>query len=117
MWWRAGHARSTPTATSSPASRPRRNRGLGQRHHTAPELRRLAGVDVIFAHEAELPVGPDAIDRQPRAAIGDVVALAHQNVLDALRHQHAPRGIDREGAQLDAVAVDVLDKVRLAGLL
>src|SRR6266852_873894 len=104
MWWRAGHARSTPIAISSPASRLRRN-GLGQRHHTAPELRRLAGVDVIFAHETELPVSPDSIDRQPRAERGNIVPVANQQGLNARCYEQAPRRVDRERPELDAVAI------------
>src|SRR6266566_6631485 len=117
MWSRAGRVRSTPTATSSPASRPRRKARSGERHHPAPELRRLAGVDVVFARETELAIGPDAIDGEACAERLDGVPFANQQRLNARCNQQAPRGIDSECPELDAVAIDILDQGRLAGFL
>src|SRR5687768_2348994 len=90
MWWRAGHARSTPIATRlRRANRPRLNSRLsGQRHHSAPELRAARGVDVVFAREGKAPtVLVDAIDAQPRAQRLDALAVAYGQRLDACRDE------------------------------
>src|SRR5262245_17928782 len=86
---------------------------LRQRHHPAPELLTLAGVNVVFAHEGEPAVVADAIDHDAGGERLDLVAFAHGQRADARRDQQPPARIDAEGAQVDALAVDGLDQLRL----
>src|SRR5262249_11769053 len=90
---------------------------LRQRDHAAPELLTLAGIDIVFAYECERAVGIDAVDRDAGGQRLDRVGFAHQQRLDARRQQQPSARIDAEGAQLNAVTLDRLDQVRLAGLL
>src|SRR5262249_14192288 len=88
---------------------------LPQRHHPAPELAGLAGIDVVFAREGELAVRADAVDRQPGGERPDPVSFAHRHRPDARGDEQPPARIDAEGAQMNAAAVDGLDQFRLAG--
>src|SRR5262245_64375335 len=88
---------------------------LRQRHHPAPELLALACVDVVFAHEGEPAVIADAIDHDAGGERLDLVAFVHGQRADARRDQQPAARADAEGAQVDALAVDGLDQLRLAG--
>src|SRR5262249_10583159 len=89
---------------------------LCQRHHAAPELLTLPGVDVVFAHERTPSVAGDAIDHDAGGQRLDRIAVAHRKRPDARRHQQPPARVDAEGSQMDAVTLDGLDQARLAGL-
>src|ERR1700749_3920203 len=73
---------------------------LSQRHHAAPELHGVAGVDLIVTREGELAVGADVVGRQVGRYGLDAVALAHQHGLDGGGNHHFSSRIEREGARM-----------------
>src|ERR1700742_3055518 len=82
---------------------------LSQRHHAAPELHGVAGVDLIVTREGELAVGADVVGRQVGRYGLDAVALAHQHGLDGGGNHHFSSWIEREGARMDPVHIRVLN--------
>jgi hypothetical protein len=109
--------------TLHPLGKPRvkvvvtRKAALRERHHSAPELRALARVDVILAHEGQLAVTADAIDRDSGRQCTDSVAVPDQHRHNARRQEKSPGRIDAERAKLDTAAVDVLDQDGLTSFL
>src|SRR5437588_6773229 len=100
-----------------PSGWPGRQPRSPQRHHPAPELLSLGGIDVVLAHEGKLTVIADAIDHEPGGERLDLVAVAHRYRPDARRDQQPPARIDPEIAQVDAVTFDGLDQRGLAAAL
>src|SRR3989454_4052695 len=64
----------------------------------------------------EFAIVANAEHRKAGAQHLDAPAFAHRQRLDAGRNHHASARIHREGAQLDAVPLDVLNQGRLAGV-
>ena len=62
-----------------------------------------------------LPSVGDAEQRQAGRHIADRVAVAHRQAHDVRRHQQFAARVDVEGAAVDAVGIDMLDRVGLAG--
>src|SRR5262245_28546688 len=124
MMWQPPMRQDRKLDNRSNAKRPSRRAVSGtsakyrscQRHHPAPELLALGGIDVVFACEGEPAVVADAIDHDAGGERLDLVAFAHGQRADARRGQQPAARIDAEGAQVDALAVDGLDQLRLARL-
>src|SRR5215471_13693672 len=85
------------------------NSRLRQRHHTAPELRFAAHINIILAGECELTISAHSEDGETGAERLDGCAFAHQDGLDASRDHHPGAWINRESAQLNTMPVNVLD--------
>src|SRR5262249_27147854 len=86
-------------------------------YHATPELGLAAHVNIVLTGKCELAIVADSEDGEAGAQRLDGSALAHRKWLDARCDHHAGGRINREGAQLDAVPVDVLDQRWLAGPL
>src|SRR5207247_3441488 len=89
---------------------------LHQAHHAAPELCLAADIDIVLADEREFAIVANAEHGKAGAQHFDAPAFPHRKRLDAGRNHHASARIHREGAQLDTVALDVLNQGRLAGV-
>src|SRR5258708_21930133 len=117
---RRAHSTARTRGKSPLPTLPRKRGGeslLRQRDHAAPELVFAAHVHIVLAHEVELAVGTDAVNREAGGERLDSGAVAYREWNLARCDQHASSRIQPEGAQRNAAAVDVLDQRRLAGRL
>src|SRR5271169_5425474 len=88
-----------------------------ERNHAAPELLMRAGIDVVLALQLELAVTADVKNAELGRNGFGAAHVADRHRLDAGGDQHAAPWLDAEGAQLDGVAVGILDQGRLAARL
>ena len=86
------------------------SRNLSQRHHSAPELRLVADVHVVFVDKCELAVRADTKDGEACAQSLDCGTIANGKRLQTGGDEHSSAGIQRESARLDSTCVDVLDE-------
>src|SRR6202167_2511290 len=86
-----------------------RSRRSGKRNHAAPELLRVANIDVVFAREAKPAVGCNAKEHETCGGGRNAGRLARRKRHDAGRYQKTAARIDAEGAQLNTVTIDILD--------
>src|SRR5215469_14554949 len=91
-----------------------RKRRLRQGDHSAPKLLRGANLNVVFARKGKSAVPGNAKHGQSRWH-GRFVAAPHRH--DAGGDKDATAAVDAEGSQLHAMAVDVLEWLRLAAVL
>src|SRR5205085_11203396 len=80
-----------------------------------PEHGFVADIDIVLAHERQLPVIADAEDREPSRYCPYRIAIPHIHRQIVLGDQHAPTWINVERARVYLLGLDVLYRRRLVG--